>query len=730
MSTNESESAQDNDCVGSSSHEKASDRHECICTSEKCRLIRDMLDGTGDVRSGPPIRLCFSKHPNFQRFWHRLCVNLKPLPNKRRELESGGDGHRFSICRHHYSSTFLEEQNGSRFTSLLSKEEASKLLYVLDPADAVEAGSKYIKSPNVSMDDLYEEVICMSSTRSKCAEARGATIAGNRSVEEWQKMESTLRGIITKKNEERRRDLSIHRADVDQQKTDRKLIHALREQVSQLKKQRQKDQKEIADLKKEMASMASPAELTEFIQRYGGLCRITIFDDDWHKQNTDAAHLLWGFRTYEETKQYVRDLFVDVKVVQPRAKMTSTDSPSKFELDSLSPFEKCLLTRLFFRRELPEGFIGLIFGRHRTRIGRILREWAPRWGKAGEQLSVLDISEEYLDAEEPDRSYKVGVRKVVNVDGTDIKIDEKRSDLTANRSTYGAKNANHSACGITWSTAGGLSFEHTPLFGARASEKALFQFWGSLGKESAPLEDWKDVAVGLSNTDKCIGLRLPTEDTLDYQDIEELVHTSSVFSSTAGAVDDDVLVTARPGGIARMVGVTAEASPAGVRVTNDSSFMVPVSSAGSNTMIGDVDSWFKELCAIKEAQRTTSKAPPLLSSETLKDQNEKALRGGVNSSGLEKLCQLEVQERLHQSYQAGRLKKNALSYYLFVSAEWRHAILKWMGSDLAPVSVECPTVDNLPKILLRLAKVPRAYGMLGDKGFDKTTRFNPCLNKV
>jgi len=56
--------------------------------------------------------------------------------------------------------------------------------------------------------------------------------------------------------------------------------------------------------------------------------------------------------------------------------------------------------------------------------------------------------------------------------------------------------------------------------------------------------------------------------------------------------------------------------------------------------------------------------------------------------------------------------------------------LKWLGSDLAPPSMDMPSADELPDIWLRLAKIPVEYGVLGDKGFYRTERYYPNLNKV
>ena len=100
----------------------------------------------------------------------------------------------------------------------------------------------------------------------------------------------------------------------------------------------------------------------------------------------------------------------------------------------------------------------------------------------------------------------------------------------------------------------------------------------------------------------------------------------------------------------------------------------------------------------------------------------------MNSSGAEKLAQYEVHERLHQMYENGTMKKTVLAYHLKFAADDRHKLLKWMGSSLAPQNVPEPTLEELPKIPLRLAKIPHQYDELGDKGFHNTTRMNPNMN--
>ena len=112
------------------------------------------------------------------------------------------------------------------------------------------------------------------------------------------------------------------------------------------------------------------------------------------------------------------------------------------------------------------------------------------------------------------------------------------------------------------------------------------------------------------------------------------------------------------------------------------------------------------------------------------EQNAKALKGGVNSSGIEKLAQYEVLERLDKSYTGERLTKTSLAFYLKMTRDDRHKVLKYLGSKLAPEGIPMPSEDELPDIWLRLAKMPPEYAELGDKGFYQCDRLNPNVNKV
>lgn len=189
-----------------------------------------------------------------------------------------------------------------------------------------------------------------------------------------------------------------------------------------------------------------------------------------------------------------------------------------------------------------------MFNRHRATIGQVLKERATRWAKAGEQLSILDVTEEYLDEEEPERSSIVGVQEAVCVDGADTHIQAVRIVATAAAIEYGAKNQEKAARSLNWVTAAGLTFEHTPSYGARASEKEIYELHGSLGKRKAPLESWRNVASNTPAEERNLRFWVPSESMLDYHDIKETLDTVTSFRMDPdlanSAVDDGVLLTA------------------------------------------------------------------------------------------------------------------------------------------------------------------------------------------
>ena len=101
------------------------------------------------------------------------------------------------------------------------------------------------------------------------------------------------------------------------------------------------------------------------------------------------------------------------------------------------------------------------------------------WGEAGEDLSILEINEDFLIATMPQKYKDAGLTNVALLpDGKDFMIHTPRANTLISRASYSDK-VHHSAvrC-ISWSTAAGLSVEHTDLYLARCSEKKLVELWG------------------------------------------------------------------------------------------------------------------------------------------------------------------------------------------------------------------------------------------------------------
>jgi hypothetical protein len=95
-------------------------------------------------------------------------------------------------------------------------------------------------------------------------------------------------------------------------------------------------------------------------------------------------------------------------------------------------------------------------------------------------LSILDIDADYLTASMPDSYKEAGLECVCGqVDGKDFMTWTPRTSTVLSRAANSNKMGNHSAARvITWTTAAGLTYEHTDVFLARVTEKKLVELWG------------------------------------------------------------------------------------------------------------------------------------------------------------------------------------------------------------------------------------------------------------
>lgn len=145
---------------------------------------------------------------------------------------------------------------------------------------------------------------------------------------------------------------------------------------------------------------------------------------------------------------------------------------------AITPFEKALVTKMRFQLAMCEDTLGLIWGRSQSRINAYIHEWAPLWGRAGRDLSLLDVDEDYIELELPAVFRDQGLAKHgAQVDGKDFLIETPRTHTAITRACWSDKSEASAARCCSWNLGSGLAFEHTPLFMGRAPENALVKIW-------------------------------------------------------------------------------------------------------------------------------------------------------------------------------------------------------------------------------------------------------------
>jgi hypothetical protein len=237
--------------------------------------------------------------------------------------------------------------------------------------------------------------------------------------------------------------------------------------------------------------------LSAFASDYGGLSRISVTSDTRHmKFGGEATNNLLGFESLSEAKAVIKDLFPWVDVEEVGKPTFQNSGPNKGWLvmpKSLTPFERCICAKMFMHSIPQRQRLASIWSVSPSTIGKYLKEWLPYWGKAGEFLSILHITADYLKSERPEEYYKEGLEDVASlVDGKDYLIEVKRKDKTIQRIQISSKvNAAAARC-LTWSTPMGLVHEYTKRFGGRVSEVHLVRLWGSLGISYLDVKKWKD----------------------------------------------------------------------------------------------------------------------------------------------------------------------------------------------------------------------------------------------
>jgi len=371
-------------------HLKKGDRHKdrhkdsghiCICGYSRCGEVRDGFKGTGSIYDRTPIRL---KKPapcnEWDDFFDSLVRNLHVPDEVVNRIREKGKGYRFDVCAHHFTEEVVAQywNNTSiskRWAIRFSYNEARDIPHLaLDRRDRDKDGN-YFLNANHPMMDAINQMLLLNSERGERVSSR-----------------SSFDSSIVSSQQS-----SLSQSE-SQQKDDK--IKKLKEMVKQLRrenralKQTSKRRKEKVNnasadnklLREQLDEAYAIQDVTDMLVKAGGISRVALFSDKFHKKYPGAAKCLWGFESYEETVTYAQCLFPDLDVTnipklhRIKNRKSRDDDNVKFYLPwRMTPLEKCLACRLLFRTDLNQEFIGLIFGKHRTTIGNTLDEWAPRW---------------------------------------------------------------------------------------------------------------------------------------------------------------------------------------------------------------------------------------------------------------------------------------------------------------------------------------------------------------
>lgn len=202
---------------------------------------------------------------------------------------------------------------------------------------------------------------------------------------------------------------------------------------------------------KASAPIATSVHIQTALVAVGGLTHFTIISDQFHQQNPEFCKTFLGFINYNEAKIYIN---VHFQVIPHE--LCYDEKTASFP--SMSDYEQIVLTKLFMESICHRSRLAEIYNLDRTRVGRIITKWAPRWGKFGERLSILPVPHDYFHKESPIEYDALGLEEVsVLFDGKDTLTESIRKDSSLNRRQQSSKMKAAAMRYLNFSTPAGLS---------------------------------------------------------------------------------------------------------------------------------------------------------------------------------------------------------------------------------------------------------------------------------
>ena len=460
-----------------------------------------------------------------------------------------------------------------------------------------------------------------------------------------------------------------------------------------------------------------------------GMTRKNLVTAEWYQQNPQAAKYLYGFNSWEETLTYVLVFFKDTFVTKEKileSCMMIRNAESNHSV-SLQPIEQCLLTKIRFHQGFLQTFFVLTYGRVNSVISDCIQEWAPKWGKIGQLLSILPINERFLIDETPAEYLIEGFDKVaVLVDGKDYMTDVIRQNSAYQRAMFSDKVKHAAFREIAWTSKMGLSIEHTFLFLGRASETKLVKLWGSYWRYCTdPLEpiiegedETNDPDDLLENNDE----NEPDEATLEMENLLEAMDALAYEEQAPldGTINPptDIPLEANP-----LRGCDHEDSDE-EEAAHARDLLLPVN-ATTTKVVHDMDVYMNNRMqahmSIVDKTLSKRKQKAIMTEASINASNKAILKKGPDESKESMIEQLELHERLHVLYETKELKKNQLSYYLWKMKDYRDAVLPYL-KDGTPLPADIQLIKS------RLGKIPAGWSILADRGFKDDAYLYPNFN--
>ena len=725
----------------------------CICGwGDDCRKIQRILTDANDPRGGRCKELDMSQSTPKAIAWrsavvYNLFVDERSVQNW---------GHVF-VARHHWSMKQLTIfDSGKRPSTPVKFTVAKDSAYVFDPRWKVEGTRLFFHVPNVpkkSFQTLLQQEEVSSDRCIRVATRRSQRDGYIQAMEQKraQQNQQTKQAAI----EREFKDLSLHgynemllqnrslkrnirqkdrairsmkaKWEVSKNELEEKIAkleraisserrknYSLARESSKRKRKRQSNSAKARWTRHKTAVSDAKNLIANFLADFGGISRLTLTDPEWHRRHPDASRILFKFQTYDEMCIYVEEFFTDVPRERSRV-VIQQNGEAAIEPPDLTDFEKIVLVRYFLTSSPHREKTAKVYGVVRTTITKYLDEWAPRWGKFGEHCSICPVPHDFFDRERPDEYEALKLGKMsFQVDGKDSKSETIRKNDALRRRERSAKDHCDGVRVLNFASGTGFSFEHTRAFGARAEEVTLMSLHGSLRPLKVDILGWKD--YGKIHTER--------KKLRYWSALDDLETAKAVFGGIQSNIEtddeecDDVeeqrTVSARGDS-------TTPLEPSKAKVYSD--------------LVKAINRWYDQRKASVELQKeldqessgkvTTGAVQTSLAH--LNAQNWKALNLSPQNDPEEFFQQLEFFERMHRRFESGDLRKNLFSSYLFISNDFRKQLLAWMGSSMVPVGYTC---ENPPDVWLRLAKLPPDSEGLGDKGFEKTERSLPFLNRV